>query len=180
MRKLDLSYECLSAVLDRRTFLEVVPEPFRLQSNTVFRINYSEYNKYILSLPMDSEVLLSGPIINLQSLASTNSPLLFKFFLRDIAFALCKELWFAVCYSRDASTYLPTSDIEPIDMSTLVSYSDGMTAYVWQLQQSLEQAQILLDPYQLGSVENNNLYRLAVVLNHFSWLDKLVKVNLVC
>lgn len=99
----------LSCLLNEDRMVEIIPEPFRMQGSVSFRVTYSEYINYILSLPMDSGIKLMSDFPYLRNLASTHNPKLYSCFLKDLAFAICKEIWFAESYRKDASIILPAS-----------------------------------------------------------------------
>jgi len=99
----------LSCLLNGDSSIEIIPEPFRMQGSVSFHVTYSEYSNYILSLPVDTDIVLMSKYSYLRNLASSDNPKLYSCFLQDIAFAICKEIWFAERYRKDASIILPAS-----------------------------------------------------------------------
>lgn len=100
--------EALSCILNRDLWgIEPFPEPFRLQGDVTLCVAYSEYINYINSMPEDSQVVLSLEINKLKNLARSDSSTLYSYFLRDMAFAICKELFWASRYQTDGTVILP-------------------------------------------------------------------------
>lgn len=168
MRELDAPANRLSCLLNGNMQLEQYPEPFRMQKGVLFRIAYSEYISYILSLPKESPVILMNDKDYLSTLATTDQPILYRFFLQDVAFAILKELHFAEIYKRDATAILPG------DYSSGVCYSlkDFIDLFEFCSQSQTElrekaEARRLLLPEKISNA-NNALYRAAVVLYNIS------------
>lgn len=138
-----------------------LPEPFRLQRNVVFVIEYSEYLKYIrnnanLKLSTDTEVLKS----NLER----DNDAVMKSFLTDIAFAINKELYYATNYASDATVILPKFD-------------NGITITITDL---LKRTQI--DPSVVKVLKNlmsqHKLYQKSMTTEHNEKLRQLSYVLL--
>lgn len=166
---------CLSCLLDSRKELEPYPEPFRLQQHMTFRVTLSTYTDYILSLPSNTSVRLLSRIDNLKALASLRSPRLYNFFLRDMAFALLKEISYAEEYSAHATVILPASD-----SGSVVSTSDMLRNYGLDDDHIGYQLRELLKSYGYTmpkniSVINKDLFDLAVVLYKLSTVKSVVK-----
>ena len=117
-----VSSRSLSCMLSRNKEYDIVlaPEPFRLQSNVVFHVAYSEYINYVRSLSVDSQHILSAPVAVLQRLSDMNSDQLYLYYLQDMAFALAKEVWFAESNRCDGSIILPSSEGAELKASTLL------------------------------------------------------------
>lgn len=102
-------HDSLSCLLNRDCQVEIKPEPFRMQGSLTLCVTYSEYKNYILSLPAETYIKLSADYSLLHNLASTDSPRLYNYFLRDISFAIAKEVCYAEAYGKRATVILPTS-----------------------------------------------------------------------
>lgn len=100
----------LSCLFNEDSSVEIIPEPFRLQPEVIFHIAYSEYVAYIKALDVQAPIILSRDIGILKSLAQVNHESLYKAYLADMAFALCKELSFAEKFKRQCTLYLPSSE----------------------------------------------------------------------
>lgn len=169
----NVSANSLSCLLDERAGVEVYPEPFRLQPTLVFSVPYSAYRDYLLSLKDDAMIRLSGKIPFLRNLASSSNPQLYKYFLRDIAFAICKEISFAEREKTDASIILPST----IDGSQILASSckDIMLSagqYEVSLREKISTAGFAF-PKRLRA-HNEALYKVAVYLH---WISQLGTLN---
>lgn len=158
--------ESFTCLLDRNSQVEIVPEPFRLQSSVAFRLAYSEYANYIISLGSNNRVRLSADYKRLLDLADKKSPLLYKYYLQDVAFAIVKELCFAQAYNCDATIILPTSDTDAVSISDMVKHYD--------IAKSIEDT-FIREVQSFGfdckipkSEHNLLLYKLAVVLYYLA------------
>lgn len=102
---------CLSILFDTDVSVERVPEPFRLQSDLVLCIPYSEYLSFVRSLSRDSQINMypSTQVVleQLQEQSIKN----YQSYLLNVAFAICKELHFATVYNIPPTIYLPSSDV---------------------------------------------------------------------
>lgn len=166
---------CLSCLLDSRRELEPYPEPFRLQQHVTFRVTLSTYTDYILSLPSNTGVRLLTKVENLKALASLRSPRLYNFFLRDMAFALLKEISYAEEYNAHATVILPASDV-----GNVVSASDMLSNYRQDIDQIRYQLYSLVSSfgYKLPSVIssiNKDLFDLAAIIYKLSATESVVK-----
>lgn len=156
----------LSCMLNRRSDIEVLPEPFRLQGHVAFHVAYSEYVNYIRSLDTDSPICLSAPIPRLKTLVTMQSAQLYLHYLQDMAFAVMKEVWFAEQYRTDGTIILPESNKQVVKLSEFLS--------VYQYARSKEDE--LLDllgtvgfrPTTVRRDHNKTLQKLAVCLYYLS------------
>lgn len=169
----------LSCLLNRDSFVEVIPEPFRMQGMVSFRVTYSEYINYILSLPVDSGIILSNEFTYLRNLASSANPKLYAYFLQDMAFAICKELVFAEKYRQDASVILPAS----FNGNNVMA-----SAYLESYRYCVEVEKELLNKVSTAGFgqlkvqrdHNRSLFKLAVILYFMSKVPTVMEeVNLV-
>ena len=164
----------LSCLLNEDPGIEQLPEPFRMQSTVTFCVPYSEYSKYILSLRDTDGIILMTPLSLLRDLASSGSPLLFKYFLRDVAFAICKELFYATAWKRDASVILPTTiDGTVVPTSRILTLYTSARQYESELCRKMDNAGYTVSTKL--SEHNANMYRIAVVLYHLSYQDTTQK-----
>lgn len=166
---------CLSCLLDSRKELEPYPEPFRLQEHVTFRVTLSAYTDYILSLPSNTGVKLLSRIDNLKALASLRSPRLYNYFLRDMAFALLKEISYAEEYKTHATVILPASDA-----GSVISTSDMLRNYRQDADQIRYQILGLLNSFGYNmpgyvSAINKDLFDLAAIIYKLSTAKSVVK-----
>jgi hypothetical protein len=169
----------LSCLMNEDRTIEIIPEPFRMQGSVSFRVTYSEYSNYILSLPKDTGVILMSELSYLRNLASSDNPKLYSCFLKDLAFAICKEVWFSECYAKDASIILPASYI-----SKVMTVSAILQSYLYcrdvesELLGKVQSAGF--KPFKTQRIQNIRLVQLAVVLYSMSKVPNGVEeVNLV-
>lgn len=169
----------LSCLLNQDKSVEIIPEPFRMQGSVSFRVTYSEYSNYILSLPKDNCIVLMSSFNNLRNLAATGNPKLYTYFLKDLAFAICKEVWFAECYQRDASVILPASfEGQSILVSDCLKSYQYCQEVEWELMNVLQTAGFELS--KVKREQNVFLKQLAVILYSMSKVPKVLEeVNLV-
>ena len=169
----------LSCLLNADSSVELIPEPFRMQSNVLFRVTYSEYSNYILSLQNDSGIILMSNIDYLRSLASTDNPKLYSCFLKDLAFAICKELHYAERYRKDASVILPTAyNHNDLLLSMCLSNYSNCRDVEGELKYCLQTAGFELT--KVKRIKNIRLFQLAVILYAMSKAPTVAKeVNLV-
>lgn len=158
----------LTCLLNEDPNIELLPEPFRLQRNVSFCVPYSEYSKYILSLRDSDKVQLMTSLSVLRDLASSGSPLLFKYFLKDIAFAICKELFYAAAWHKDASIILPTSsDATTVPTSQLLQLYPTAAQYEYELCTKMNDSGYKVSTKLSG--HNLQMFQIAVVLYHLSY-----------
>lgn len=169
----------LSCLMNEDCTVEQIPEPFRMQGQISFRVTYSEYSNYILSLPMNSDVILMSDNSLLRNLASSGSPKLYSCFLKDLAFAICKELWYAECYNKDASVILPTAfNGNDIKLSDYLQYYSVCNGVELELVNKVHAAGYT--SLKVKREHNISLFKMAVILYHMSKIPTVVKeVNLV-
>jgi hypothetical protein len=174
-----VSAKSLSCMLNADKLAERLPEPFRLQSSVSFRITYSEYYNYMLSPDADTITHLNVTCTYLRSLAMSQNPKLYRYFLADCAFAICKELHFAEAYDMDATVILPASfSGTNVPMSTCLEFYDTANCVEDELF-----ALVNNTGYYINSIKrahNIKLWKLAVYLFYLSKVYSLGKeVNLV-
>lgn len=157
----------LSCLINTDSTIETIPEPFRMQSNVLFKVTYSEYVSFVLSLSLEDKVKLMTPTDVLLNMARTKQPKLYNCFLQDIAFAILKEIMFAEHYSSKATVIVPASYN---NRNVVVSYMLKLSAQCLS-----SQTELMRNMYQLGyaypkevSAKNADLFRVAVVLYHMS------------
>lgn len=165
---------CLSCLLDSRRELEPVPEPFRMQQDMVFRVTLTTYTEYVLSKDSNSARLMSQVGL-LKRLASTGSPRLYNYFLRDMAFALLKEISYAEEYSMAATAILPASRNSNV---VKASYVLGLYAgSLYDIEMALREHLATLNytlPRRISAV-NSNLFTLALIFYKLSTSKSIVK-----
>lgn len=170
---------CLSCLLSSNKSSELIPEPFRMQPHVIFKVTYSEYINYVLSLTSAMGVKLMTATGVLSDMATTGHPGLYNCFLKDIAFAIIKELYFASVCNKTASIILPASfNDNNVDVQLML----GAYQYCDAAKTELMQRCIALG-YKLPSDlsgQNAVLFKLAVVLYNMSMSNKVLKeMNLV-
>lgn len=171
--------DCLTAILNENFLLEPLPEPFRLRPNVSFLITYSEYITYLLSLSKTTDIMLSADVTYLQDLAKTKNFELYPLFLQDIAFALAKEVWYAETFAGEGSVILPfsTNGYEHKVSNYLQSYAQCKSCES-VLYAKLDRAHFT--GLKIRSQHNDNIFRLAVVLQYMATQTPIVKeINLV-
>lgn len=171
--------DCLTAILNENHLCEIFPEPFRLRPNVLFLITYSEYITYLLSLTKTTDIMLSADVAYLQSLAKTNNFELYSLFLQDIAFAMAKEVWYAEMFAGEGSIILPfsTNGFEHTVSNYLQSYAQCKDCES-VLYAKLDRANF--NGLKIKSQHNDNIFRLAVVLQYMATQNPIVKeINLV-
>lgn len=88
--------------------LEEVPEPFRMQGNVIFTVDFSEYLRFI-ELCLEKDDYLSQPTSTLKTyLNMRDEKSLYSAFLCDMAHAVAKELHYAESSNKDATTIIHT------------------------------------------------------------------------
>lgn len=175
----NVTAKSLTCILNRDITIEPIPEPFRMQSEISFHVTYSEYINYILSLPQDTPVVLCKPVTLLKQLSNTSKYKLYGYYLQDIAFAICKEVYYAERHSKDASVILPASY-----NSSRLTVADYVQNY--ELCRSVEN-ELFTEVHAAGIIipkvkreRNLTLLKLAVCLYYVSKAQGKVKeVNLV-
>ena len=109
MRKCLATAGCMSVLFDSRFGIECMPEPFRLQADLLIGVSFPEYCKFVNSLSIDSGVQLITGTQQTVNLRETNVDALYVTFLRNMAFAILKEIHFAECALTEATMLLPVS-----------------------------------------------------------------------
>ena len=139
----------LSSLLDTRGCIEIIAEPYRLQKDVVLCVAYSEYVNYIRALPEDSSIrLLSGTRQTVQY-CNNKDPKLYKSFLVDIAFAICKELLYSERVREDATVIVPVSDDSAMSVSKflrIVTYTPNSSERFERLLQEHDHSQRIKMP----------------------------------
>lgn len=169
----------LSCLLSANKDSEIIPEPFRMQSKVIFKVTYSEYINYVLSLTSAMGVKLMTANDVLSDMATTGQPKLYNCFLKDVAFAIIKELYFASVCRKTASVILPASF-----NNNNVGLRQFLGAYAYC---SKAQSELVTRCRQLGYTlpenltdRNAELFKLAVVLYNISMQPRAVEeMNLV-
>lgn len=169
----------LSCLLNADYRAEQIPEPFRMQSSVSFRVTYSEYYNYILSLRDDSPVMLMCDRRYLKSLAMGQSSRLYNCYLQDMAFAICKELAYAEAYGKDATVILPTSfNGKDVLLSDCISYYELCEVEESELFLVVNNTGFMLK--SIRRAHNQKLWKLAVFLFTMSKSQNIAEeVNLV-
>lgn len=111
MQDVILSYHNLAPVLLLDRYYESKPDPFRLQGNrVVFTIPFVEYKNFI-KFCLRAVDYLATPTKTLRSLEVRNKDnLLYSCYMKDIACAIAKELFYAEKAKKAASYYRHCSD----------------------------------------------------------------------
>lgn len=174
-----VSANSLSCLLNRDSSVELIPEPFRMQYAVSFRVAYSEYINYILSLREDSGIKLMSEFGYLKSLASSNNPRLYSCFLQDTAFAIMKELCFAERYKRAASVIIPSAfNSAPLKVTDCLQSYDACKVSQYELVSRTAETGFIIK--EVVCSDNIPLFKLAVILYQLSKVAVSVKeVNLV-
>lgn len=168
----------LSCLLSANKESEVIPEPFRMQPDVIFKVTYSEYINYVLSLSTMLNVCLMSDVKVLSDMATVGNPKLYNSFLADVAFAIVKELYFASVCRRTASIILPASfnDNNVGIRQVIGAYADCVVAKAEFMRKCKSRGYEL--PTELSG-QNAVLYQLAVVMYNWSMKQTVVKeVNL--
>lgn len=166
--------ENLSCLLNMNRELETIPEPFRMQNNVIFKVTYSEYTDYVLSLKFESQVKLLTDSSVLINMAHTKQPKLYNHFLQDMAMAIMKEVYFAEMCRKGGTVLLPVSF-----NNRNVLVSNMLTMF----NQCAASSSLLVSHFQsfgymfpkVVSERNGHLFKLAVVLYHLSLSPKPVE-----
>lgn len=169
----------LSCLLNAERDIERLPEPFRMQRNVIFRVTYSEYINFVLSLAKNQNIKLLSNTGNILDLVMCEHPKLYNHFLQDMAFAIVKELFFAEHYKRRATIILPASfNQQNVMLSTILgAYPTCSGVRVEFLSRCAEMGYPL--PHNISDT-NLFLYKTAVVLYSLSKNEKAVEeVNFV-
>lgn len=163
MIKQTVKADSLSCIISGDYRLERLPEPFRMQKQLSLHVFYAEYVKYVQMLNSDSPVHLRTDIDKLKSLATTNNGKLYECFLKDLAFAICKEIWYAELYKRDATTIVPTSyRSEESQLSDMAQCYNICRSVEYELNWTLVDSGYTA--LQIKNNYNRILYQFAVVL----------------
>lgn len=164
--------DSLACLLDLQSSLEPLPEPFRMQSNAILKLPFAVYTCYISSMKTDSELTLVDGLHVRRVLADADSPKLYQYFLKDIAFAILKELCFAERFHEKATTIIPTSDLEhKVNMQTVETIYNSCESEGIEMVRLFNEFGYVLSP----KISNLNLqnYKIAVMLYHMSKFDHL-------
>ena len=126
---------CMAVLLDTRIGIEQAPEPFRLQPDLILTVPYSEYTKYVHSLSLDSQTVRlfsnTRATVNL-SIASPER--LYNTFMRDLAFAIVKEIYYAECLKENATVIVPSSErAAPMSWTVFLQKSSKMQSNMYEL-----------------------------------------------
>lgn len=163
-----VKYDAMTCIISEDPTLELLPEPFRMQGGISFCVPYNEYKRYILTLEDDCDAKLMTDVKILQRLAEQSSPILFRCFLKDMAYAICKEIFYASTRDKEASVIIPVADDATVlYASNLVNLYSFAKEHESDLQRVMRQT-----GYELPdglSEHNSELYKLAVVLYHLSY-----------
>ena len=131
-----------------------VPLPFRGQPNIAFTIDYQEYINFLQSANYTNLKLFTD-IETLQECKDYNPRRLYSCYLQDIAFGICKELYYTNMLSGEASIILPlnSNDNSAVLADNLISQMGDTTEYSHVLQ-----ARLVDYDYQLNySANDHNL-----------------------
>lgn len=166
--------ENLSCLLNTDKELELIPEPFRMQRNVLFKVTYSEYVTYVLSLRLEPHVKLMTDSAVLINMAHTKQPKLYNHFLQDMSFALMKEIFFAEHFGKKGTIIMPASYN---DKSVLASNMVSMYPQCLQASNQLVSKFTSLGYIfpKVVSVNNSDLFKIAVVLYHLSLSENPVE-----
>lgn len=163
--------DSLACLLDLKSSLEPLPEPFRMQKDAILKLPYAAYTYYV-SMKTDYELTLVDGLHVRRVLADADSPKLYQYFLKDTAFAILKELCFAEYYGEKATTIIPTSDLEhKVSMQVVnMIYESCESEGIEMVKRFNEFGYRLsnkISPLNLQS------FKLAVMLYHMSIFDRL-------
>lgn len=109
MKKCLAKADNLSSLLDTQAGIEIMLEPYRLQPTVVVGIAYSEFLAYVRSLTANSQIKLFSGNSRLINFAGNNNPQLYNCFLSNIAFAICKEIFYAELFYGDGTVIVPST-----------------------------------------------------------------------
>jgi hypothetical protein len=138
-----------------------------MQKDVSFHVTYSEYINYIISLDAESHVKLSDDLGRLKELAIVSSKELISYYLQDMAFAMCKEIYYAELYSKEASKILPCSFTgQRVNASTLLNAYNHFAQYDTVLRNQLSTAGFMFTK-NISSL-NAQLFKVAVSLYGFA------------
>ena len=160
----------LSCLLSLQHDSEILPEPFRLQRSALFRVTFSVYRDYILSLPDDTVVKLPQEVSALRDAVASNQSVAFCQFLKSMAFAIVKELYFAERHNAVAATILPASnrdDAVVMNYSNLHDIFSSLTGASGNLLKEAREKDWAIHSNVM--LENQRLFEAAVVFNY--WAD---------
>lgn len=169
----------LSCLFNRNKSIEIIPEPFRMQGSVSFRVTYSEYSNYILSLSPETSIVLTSDLSYMKNLATTKNPKLYSCFLKDMSFAIAKEIWYAESYKKNASIILPASfnGKDLLVSECLKSYEYCKNLEV-EFLSMLSEINYTLN--KIKSLHNELLFKLSIVLFSTSNVPTIMEeVNLV-
>lgn len=169
----------LSCLINTDSSIELIPEPFRMQSNVLFKVTYSEYVNFILSLTLDSKVKLMTPTDTLLNMARTKQPKLYNCFLGDMAFAMLKEIMFAEHYKERATVIIPASyNRRNVVVSDMLKISNNCVTAQADIVRKMKTFGYAY-PKEVSS-KNADLFRMAIVLYHMALSERPVEeINVV-
>lgn len=120
MKKCLAKADNLSSLLDTQTGVEIMLEPYRLQPSVIVGVAYSEFLAYVRSLTASSQIRLISGNSRLVDFASNNNPQLYNCFLSNVAFAICKEIFYAEMFYGDGTVILPATASGASEMPLVV------------------------------------------------------------
>lgn len=161
----------LSSLMDTRGSIELIAEPYRLQRGVALSVPYSEYVKYIQMLPSDSTIVLFSDTQTTLRYATTKDPHLYNSYLKDVAFAICKELFYSERCEEAATVIVPYSyNSDSWDVSRFLQMV-SVTPYVEQ------EFEYLLKTHnhheRVRTERNKTLKKLAQAIYKLSTLDNV-------
>lgn len=151
--------------------LEPYPEPFRMQPLLCVKVSPDIYREFILKLPEGADVLITGQIEQIRHYAIIGSPLLYNCFLREMAFVIAKEVYYAEKYQKECTRIVPSSPMtRPISVPAIVATVDSHCSEAYAL--LLEIMNSYNFEFNKGiSVKNEQHFKLASYLLHLSALS---------
>lgn len=161
----------LSSLLDTRGSIELIAEPYRLQQSVALSVPYSEYVKYIQMLPHDSKIALFSDTQTTLRYATTKDPRLYNSYLKDVAFAICKELFYSERCQEDATVIVPFSfNSESWEVSSFLQ----MVSVTPYLEQEFESLLKVHNHHERIRIQRNKtLKRLALAIYKLSSLSQV-------
>ena len=179
MLQLYAKAENLSCLINTDSSIELIPEPFRMQPDVLFKVTYSEYVNFVLSLSLDSQVKLMTPTDVLLNMARTKQPKLYNCFLSDMAFAMLKEIMFAEHYREKATVIVPASyNRQNVGITDMLKMSPQCVSAQTDIIKRMK-AMGYAYPKEV-SAKNSDLFRMAIVLYHIALSDRPVEeINVV-
>lgn len=167
--------DSMSVLFNRDISVEIFPEPFRLQDNVLIRVAYSEYINYIKTLSDDAHIQLGADLSLLKKYASCGNDELYLQYLRDMMFALSKELYFGELCKCPCTWILPNSGTNDLPLSTLLQWFPQCAKYA-----SMYRDYMLSWGYKIPKVlqpQHLDVYRVAIILYACVVSNSSVKFN---